>query len=197
MLLLTLTLLAAIVLGMRHATDADHVVAVSTILSRERSVWRASRVGIMWGAGHTATVALAGVAIVAFNLAVPEGASHVLEGIVGVMLIVLGVRSLANTRFHGTAGVVSPFVVGAVHGLAGSAAFALLLIPLLSDPMWAAAYVLAFGAGTVVGMTVLTFAIAGSTLYAARRVVNMERWVRVGAGTLSVGFGAFIVLRSI
>jgi hypothetical protein len=193
MLFLTLTLLAAIVLGMRHATDADHVVAVSTILSRERSVWRASRVGVMWGAGHTVTVALAGGAIVAFNLVLPERTSSVLEGIVAVMLIVLGVRTLLGSRVTGSVSLVSPFIVGAVHGLAGSAAFALVLFPLLRDPLWAAGYVLAFGAGTVIGMTMLTFAIGASTLYAVRRAMNVERWVRLGAGTLSVGFGVMLL----
>ncbi|HET8967195.1 MAG TPA: hypothetical protein VFN20_13305, partial [Candidatus Acidoferrum sp.] len=58
-------------LGMRHATDPDHVVAVSTIVSRERSIPRAGWIGILWGIGHTLTILIVGAAIILFGVAIP------------------------------------------------------------------------------------------------------------------------------
>src|SRR5918999_1973014 len=81
-------------LGMRHATDPDHVVAVTTIVSQQRSVARAARIGALWGAGHTATIVLVGGAILLFRLAVPPRLGLAMEFVVAVMLVLLGVRSV-------------------------------------------------------------------------------------------------------
>src|SRR6202162_1318365 len=84
-------LLLGFFLGMRHATDADHVVAVTTIISRERTVRNAALIGIVWGIGHTLTLLLVGGAIVLFGLVVPPRLGLSLEFSVGIMLIALGV----------------------------------------------------------------------------------------------------------
>lgn len=193
MLYLALTLLTALLVGMRHATDPDHVLAVSAIVSRERSVWRASGVGILWGAGHTTTIFLAGGAIVAFDLTLPAGIDVAFEICVAIMLMLLGARNLIGNRLNASRLALPPFAVGAVHGLAGSAALALLLVPLLREPLWGVLYLLAFGVGTIGGMTLCTYAIAGSTLYATTRVAGLDRWIRLGAGALSVGFGVLLL----
>ena len=86
--------------GMLHATDADHVVAVSTIVSRQRSLAGAARIGVLWGVGHTLTVFLVGGAIILFNLAISPRFALVTELGVALMLIVLGVITLAQVARH-------------------------------------------------------------------------------------------------
>jgi hypothetical protein len=91
------------VLGMRHACDADHVVAVSTIVARHRSIWAAGLVGAVWGVGHTLTIMIVGAAIIAFSVVIPPGLGLSLEMSVGVMLIVLGAMNLTGVThrlFH-------------------------------------------------------------------------------------------------
>src|ERR1700741_4210735 len=83
-------------LGMRHATDPDHVVAVSTIVSRERSIPRAGWVGILWGIGHTLTILLVGAAIILFGVVIPPRLGLTLEFSVALMLILLGVLNLTG-----------------------------------------------------------------------------------------------------
>src|SRR5256714_6887194 len=83
-------------LGMRHATDPDHVIAVSTIVSRERSIAKAGLIGILWGCGHTLTVVSVGAAIILFGLAIPARAGLTMEFSVGLMLILLGVLNLTG-----------------------------------------------------------------------------------------------------
>src|SRR5206468_9201605 len=81
---------------MRHATDPDHVIAVSTIVSRERSVLKAGLIGIFWGCGHTLTIAIVGSAIVLFGVVIPPRAGLTMEFSVGLMLILLGVLNLTG-----------------------------------------------------------------------------------------------------
>src|SRR6476646_9307331 len=92
-------LVLGFLLGMRHATDPDHVVAVTTIVTQQRSLLRAARTGMLWGVGHTTTILLAGGAIVALKLQltqIPPRLGLSLELAVAVMLIVLGFLTLAG-----------------------------------------------------------------------------------------------------
>ena len=81
-------------LGLKHATDADHVVAVTTFVSQERSLLRSCWIGLFWGAGHTVSLALAGAFILLFKINLSERVSGSLELIVAVMLVGLGARVL-------------------------------------------------------------------------------------------------------
>src|ERR1700741_17362 len=85
------------VLGTRHATDPDHVIAVSTIVSRERSVLKAGLIGMFWGCGHMLTIAVVGGAISLFGLVIPPRAGLSMEFSVGLMLILLGVLNLTGS----------------------------------------------------------------------------------------------------
>src|SRR5258706_6768823 len=126
-------------LGMRHATDSDHVVAVTTIVSREKSVLSASLVGALWGLGHTLTILLVGGAIIVFGIVVPARVGLTMEFSVALMLVVLGALNVAGFRrdvlaiqagHHDVAQgkpaegglgryqVFRSLVVGTVHGLA-------------------------------------------------------------------------------
>ena len=194
-------------LGLRHATDADHVVAVTAIVTRERSFVRAARIGALWGIGHSLTVMVIGGAIVVFRIAIPARLGLGLEFAVAVVLIVLGFANLRRQTADGNdatdsapwvvgrpsaAGGWRPLGVGVVHGLAGSAAVALLVLAAIPETVWALAYLGVFGLGTIVGMTVVTWLIAAPAVYAANRVGRFQRGIRLAAGTLSLLFGLFL-----
>jgi high-affinity nickel-transport protein len=206
-------LLLGFLLGLRHATDADHVVAVSTILQRDRSLRGAARIGSLWGAGHTATILLVGGAIVLFGLVIPPRVGLAMELAVGVMLVVLGALSLRSSHHdhhHEHPALdrldrrlahlkpwtyVRPLVIGVVHGLAGSAAVALLVLGAIPRSAWAIAYLAVFGAGTVAGMMLITTAMALPLRAAARRSARYGAVIGILAGLGSVAFGLFVVYR--
>jgi len=190
---LFLTFITSLMLGMRHATDPDHMVAVTTIVSRERSVVKAAGIGAVWGIGHTLTLLIVGGSIIAFKVAFNARLGLSLELCVAIMLIVLGLLNLFNVRAN-TRGISAsrPFFVGIVHGLAGSAGAALLIVPLIDDPRWAALYLLTFGLGTIVGMAIVTIAIAAPSLLAAAHIPSLQRSLRLASGAVSLVFGLYL-----
>jgi high-affinity nickel-transport protein len=191
-------------LGLKHATDADHVVAITTIVSRERSFRRAAWIGGLWGIGHSLTVFLVGGALVVFRIAMPPRLGLALEFGVALMLILLGFSNLVSAgsaashshdvsaRFNGIRAVV----IGIVHGLAGSAAAAILVLAAIPDTVYALAYLVIFGVGTIAGMTLITAMLAAPSVYAADRVVRLQRGIRFAAGALSLLFG-IVVARAV
>jgi cytochrome c biogenesis protein CcdA len=201
---LTAILLGAL-LGLRHATDADHVVAVTAIVSGERSLLRAARVGALWGVGHTLTLLAVGGAIVTFRFVIPPRVGLGLEFGVALMLILLGFTNLRKTvdgrRETGVnderdardaTSTLRPFLVGLVHGLAGSAAVALLVLATIRDTVPALVYLVVFGLGTVAGMVAVTVILAAPTLYAGARVARFHTGIRIAAGVLSVALGVLL-----
>jgi ABC-type nickel/cobalt efflux system permease component RcnA len=217
-------------LGMRHSTDPDHVVAVSTIVSRERSVRQGAVIGILWGVGHTLTIFLVGSAIILFGLAIPPRVGLSMEFSVALMLILLGVLNLTgalrwlNTQFtplkpaavrrsensqplnsssessldrwlskHGLYQLLSPLVIGLVHGLAGSAAVALLVLATIRSPLWAIAYLLVFGIGTIIGMMLMTTAISVPLAYSGKKFEKATGYLSTLSGVVSTAFGIFLV----
>ena len=196
MISLPLAFLASLLLGMRHATDPDHIVAVTTIVSRERSVRRSMWVGVMWGIGHTVTIFAVGGAIILYKFAFTPRLGLSMEFSVAVMLVVLGALNLASRSGAPVqAPRLRPFLVGVVHGLAGSAAATLLILPLIDDVRWALLYLVVFGAGTVAGMALVTMMIAAPSVYAGTRVAGLQRGVRLASGFASVAFGAYLGYR--
>lgn len=206
-------LLLGFVLGLRHATDPDHVVAVSTIVSRERTFRGAALIGALWGLGHTVTITLVGGAIVGFGLVIPKKVELSMELGVAVMLVGLGVASVWGTlkRFHeiahgdhsheerslverlGRFGVARPLIVGIVHGMAGSAAVALLVLTTVHDVTFAMLYLALFGVGTMAGMMTLTTLLAAPFALAAKRGPAVATWLSRATGVASVGLGAYLV----
>jgi hypothetical protein len=187
-------------LGLRHATDADHVVAVTTIVAREHTLSRAARVGALWGVGHSITLFVVGGAIVLFRLVIPPRIGLGLEFGVALMLILLGFNNLRGSgaaHSHDADAAPTgtgwrPLVIGVVHGLAGSAAIALLVLATIRETGWALAYLAVFGIGTIAGMMLVTTLLAAPTLYATTRVVRFQRGIRLAAGGLSLLFGALL-----
>jgi high-affinity nickel-transport protein len=219
------------ILGMRHATDADHVVAISTIVARERSIRLAGVMGALWGLGHTLTILLVGGAILVLGVVIPARVGLTMEFSVAVMLVVLGGLNLAgflgdarriarggaaaahghdHDRPHdhdhdhgwlsttllrrlGAFQVARPLVVGVVHGLAGSAAVALLVLTTIRDVRFAMAYLAVFGVGTIAGMMIITSALAVPLAYSAKRFASLDRHMAAVSGALSVAFGLFLI----
>jgi nickel/cobalt exporter len=211
-----------LLLGMRHSTDPDHVVAVSTIVSKQRSIRHAGLIGSIWGLGHTLTIFAVGSMIILFGVVIPPRLGLSMEFSVALMLILLGVLNLTGVmqrvtsyltrkpraaptisrtetlldRTVGRFGVyqcVRPLVIGMVHGLAGSAAVALLVLSTIHSPVWATVYLLIFGAGTMVGMMCMTAAMAVPLAFAGNRFTSISRGFSVASGVVSVCFGFFLV----
>jgi hypothetical protein len=193
---------------MRHATDPDHVVAVTTIVSREQRISRAGGIGMLWGLGHTVTILVVGGAILLFNVVIPPRIGLTMELSVALMLVFLGLVSLARTvrsvspesgatarrgilDFHHHS--LRPVAIGVVHGLAGSAAVALLVLATIHDAMWGVAYLAVFGIGTVVGMMLITAAISVPFAYTCGRVAWFNRSLGFASAMSSLVFGIFLV----
>jgi high-affinity nickel-transport protein len=182
-------------LGMRHATDADHVVAVSTIVSRQRSLRAAAPIGVLWGIGHTVTIFAVGGAILVFGLVIPPRVGLSMEMLVAVMLVALGVINTLRGRPHGGAehrSSMRPLGVGLVHGLAGSAAVALLVLGSIRNPAWGVAYLVVFGVGTIAGMLLITTALAVPVVVASARFEQLHRVLSLGTGLASIVWGVFL-----
>ncbi|HEV8267078.1 MAG TPA: urease accessory protein [Thermoanaerobaculia bacterium] len=219
------TLLATLglgfLLGLKHALDADHLVAVSTIVSREGSARSTWRVGAWWGIGHSAAVLAASLGVIALRRAIPPRAAEVLEAGVGVMLVVLGADLLrrlvkgelrvhahahdGHTHLHAHVGDAAPaghhhpgrrpFVVGVVHGLAGSAALTLFVVSTIRSPLMALSYVALFGIGTVVGMMVMTALVGLPIALATRTASGLSSRIQLLASIGSIGFGFWYAFR--
>ena len=190
-------------LGMRHATDPDHVVAVSTIVARNRDPWRAALVGTSWGLGHTVTLFIVGGAMLVFKLAISPHTGLALEFAVALMLVGLGVANIVRAPMPATGILLDDPAnslrshtrsagIGLVHGLAGSAAVALLVLATVESTPAGMFYLLVFGLGTMAGMalitTILALPIAAVT---AGRPAGINR-IRIGAGVLSILFGLYL-----
>ncbi len=231
---------------MRHATDPDHVIAVTTIVTRQRSLMRAAWTGIFWGIGHTVTIFVVGTAIILFDIVIPTRIGLSMELSVGIMLIILGVVNInsflrsvpaarsetddqdfthdhehrhgehvhthphahavaGHTHTHtsltffdrvlGKSGVyqqLRPLLIGIVHGLAGSAAVALLVLTTIRNSYWAIMYLLLFGGGTIAGMMVITMSIASTLHLVGGRSETISRKLTMASGLLSLAFGLVV-----
>jgi len=186
-------------LGMRHATDPDHVIAVSTIVSRQRSLWRATGVGALWGVGHTMTLLAAGGTIILLRLSVTPRFGLGLEFIVALMLIVLGLMNLAGRRAVNASqgsSAARPLLIGGVHGLAGTGALVLAVGANLGPPELAMLYLLTFGVGTIAGMVLVTAMISLPSLFVATRFEQAGPMLRTLSGAASVTFGVWLAYQA-
>ena len=220
------TLLAVLALGfflgMRHATDPDHVIAVSTIVARNRSTVGAALVGAVWGLGHTFTIVLVGGAIIGFRWVIPPRLGLSMELAVGVLLIVLGIANVvavirsarrtageSESHSHASDGaplgwldrhlgglapykLVRPLIIGVVHGLAGSAAVALLVLTTIQSSALSLLYLALFGVGTIAGMMLITMAISVPFTLTHQRFLPANQGLRLASGVVSLAFGLFL-----
>jgi nickel/cobalt transporter (NicO) family protein len=183
-------------LGLRHATDADHVAVVSAMLEREPGALRAVRVAVFWGLGHTTSFLALGLLVVLAGLHIPQAFERSVELLVAAMLVGLGAWHCARAcRVSAPKSPMSParpVAVGFVHGLAGSAGMALLASTTIQSPLWAALYLALFGVGTVLGMALLTLALSWPIAWTARQARPQLAWAFRLPGALSVALGLFL-----
>ena len=187
-------------LGVRHALDADHLVAVSTLVSQERSHWRATRVAALWGTGHTTTFLAVGLVLAWTEVRLPGHFATWAESAVGVMLIAMGIWQLRGVLLSGTRepippilGDLQPLLVGLVHGLAGSTGIALLYAASLPTPLLAAGHLALNALGTLAGMVSLTALLTRPLMWARGRSDSALFVLRGLTALLSVLLGLWIL----
>lgn len=220
-----------LVFGLKHATEVDHVVAVSAIVSEHRSVFRSALVGGLWGAGHTASLVIVGVVVLVFRVTVPAPVANWLELGVALMIIALGViavlrvlrkrsglhihRHLHQHSHDGQSHVhihfhehetkhegfgprhshaisqigFKPFLVGAMHGLAGSAALTLLVLTQIQSVSLGLLYLAVFGIGSTLGMLLMSGLIGLPFALSAPRISSLNFGLQTIAGAISIAFG--------
>ncbi len=225
-----IVLLLGFLMGLKHALEADHLAAVSTLATRSRSPWQSVVHGAAWGVGHASTLLVVAAIGLLFHAAIPDRVAHLLEAGVGVMLIGLGAQVLwrlgrqgvhvhvhrhddgtvhlhAHAHAHGAAhdpghhahahahGSGRALLVGAMHGMAGSAAVLLLATLKLGGSPWVAlAFVALFGAGATLSMAAMSAAIAMPFRVSERRVTGIRRALEAGVGLTSTAVGVWVLV---
>jgi high-affinity nickel permease len=213
-------------LGLQHALEADHVVAVSTIVSEHKSIARSSIIGTFWGLGHTASLFAAGLVLLLLKVSIPEQAAPWMEMPVAIMLIGLGIhgvwRALSNRglqihshvhehadqprhkhiHIHADGGHEHkhhllrigrrPFLVGMVHGLAGSGVAVAAAIAAVPTLAFGLTWIGLFGLGSVGGMLLMSAMISLPFVVTARRFSAINSGIRLLASALSIIFGLLL-----
>src|SRR5580765_8000515 len=205
-------------LGMRHALEPDHLTAVSTLVTGERSSMRAALLGASWGVGHTLSLVAVGGVLIVLRAEMPAHVADLFELLVAITIVALGVRAIsiavrqgpvgpAHTHHHGRvvhkhAGATPhvhvghwtlarrPLIVGAVHGLAGSGALTALVLATLTSTLARITYMTLFGFGSTLGMAVLSVMV-GWPLAKIGANRTMARALSVAVGCFSIGLGIF------
>ena len=206
------TLGVGFTLGVRHAADPDHLIAVSTLATMEDSFWSVTRLGVLWGLGHTTTLVVVSSILAGLGLVLARGAQTMFELPVALLLLSMGVVAIrrgksrrgdgeSNDRIEqGTSRFScrpvrrkrASYLVGLVHGFAGSAALSLVTGAMVGSPGLAAAYALLVGLGSIVGMGIITFALAiPAARWGSSDVV--QRSFAFWTGILSVTWGLWII----
>lgn len=219
-------LLIGFLLGLQHAVEADHLAAVSAIVSEKKNIFSASIIGGLWGVGHTISLFVVGILVIFLKLQISESVEAKLEAIVGGMLVLLGINALRklftareiHAHSHEHDGVrphthihlhkdelsetgekshhrLSPrsVLIGMIHGLAGSAALMLLVLPTIASPFIALLYILIFGVGSIAGMMLMSFLIGLPFHFTANNFVQLNKAIRLCAGIFSLCLGMFII----
>lgn len=213
-------LLLGFISGLKHALDADHIAAVSTLVSKNKKISLAIKAGGWWGVGHTSTLLLVGSLVLLFGLMIPEKVALGFEFFVALMLIVLGAVNLRTgfiNKFHihkhehdeaehlhvhvheeghqphdhkhSHPNRKKAFAIGAIHGLAGSAAVTILVLTTIKSIPAGLIYIALFGAGSILGMLLFSVIIGMPFLIASQRFSNAQNFSIIGSGLLSIVVG--------
>lgn len=215
-------LVIGFVIGLYHAVEADHLAAVSAIVSDKKNVFVSTLVGGLWGVGHTISLFIVGLLVIFLKLQISESVEAKLEAVVGGMLVLLGLNALrklftadkvhvhehvhsgskhAHLHIHEEAKEershhgLSPksVLVGMVHGLAGSAGLMLIVVPSIDSPYLAIGYVLIFGIGSVAGMMLMSLLMSVPMAFTVNRFEVLNKGIRVVAGVFSLVWGALMI----
>lgn len=201
---LWVTLCIALLLGLRHATDPDHLAAVSALVAHDADPRSAGRIGRAWGLGHAVTMLLFGLPVVLFAVEFPEGLYHMAEALVGALIMIFAVRLLGQSlsgrfHFHGhqhphthqnvptTSSTWQSFGVGVVHGIGGSYGGALLVLATFHSVASAAFGLLLFTSASILSMTAVTWVFARMVTH--HRAMHVVSLVMPVFALLTFGFG--------
>ena len=213
---LLVVMVVAIVLGLRHASDPDHLAAVTTLIAagKERAARRAGILGLVWGLGHATSLFVFGIPIVLYRAYLPERVQQGAETLVGLVIVGLAVWLLVRWRrgsfdahahgdgeprhAHGPAHPPNPrtrvqaYAIGLIHGLGGTAGVGILLLSSIPDHALAIAALGVFALFTAISMALVSGGF-GLTLSLARVQRSFARLVPV-LGTVSLLFGVWYAL---
>lgn len=204
---IALVLLVATLLGLRHATDPDHIAAVTTLVAsgRQRAARSAARLGAWWGLGHAVTLVVFGVPILLAQRYLPERIQQGAETAVAALIVFLALRLLVRWRHgyfdlhphphpqrdhdHAVRTPLGAFGIGLVHGIGGSAGVGILLLAAIPSETLALAALVVLALFTAVSMTIVTtgFGVAISTRPAAGAVATLAP----ALGLASLAFGVW------
>lgn len=186
-------LILGFIFGIRHAFDADHIAAVAILARNSGTKKQALLRGAAWGLGHTFVLLVAGFLVLVFGLHVPPAVSVFFELAVGVLLIAFGTYTFTGqgiiVHSHPPLDLHThrpSFFVGMMHGLAGSAAVLVAIISVVRSPFVGLLYIVVFGIGSIIGMSLLGLAL-GSTAHMAKKYFSLA------AGMFSLGSGILIL----
>lgn len=212
-----LALTGGLALGCIHAFDVDHIVAVSVFASQHQNPWKAAKLGMSWGLGHTAMLLVLGMTSVAFRFVITPSVQSMAETVVGILLVGIGAWVLfsraekkhihihkhehdgrehvhlhSHSEHEGHKHRHSLFLIGATHGVAGTAAIVLIVPLALSQSIAASAlFLLLFGIGTIGSMTILAFAVGTVAKKIHPRTIplvqNLAAIVSVCVGLIWIG----------
>jgi high-affinity nickel permease len=215
-------LLIGFIFGLYHAIEADHLAAVSAIVSEHKNVLTASIIGGFWGLGHTISLFIVGALVIFVKVQISESTEGVLEGVVGIMLVLLGLNAIRkvftaqkiHSHTHDHDGhehshlhlhhdekaeashhrfAPRSILVGMIHGLAGSAGLMLLVLPTIPSPAVALLYIAIFGVGSIAGMMIMSLLMGLPLYFTADRFVAINKGIRILAGAFSLVWGAMLI----
>lgn len=211
-------LFLGLLLGIKHAFEPDHLIAVSTLVTQLKKPLKSALVGAFWGMGHTLTLFVVSLIVLFLKLKIPELWSRRFETGVGVMLIILGLRAIKKVRkqvlhlhvhnhidfkhqhlhIHDTLKDShqhkQSFLIGAFHGLAGSGTLMLLIFTTIKSTALGLYYVLIFGIGSILGMTGMSLFLSLPLVILKKKFLQIDKYLQIGAGTLSIVYGVFLII---
>lgn len=199
-------------LGLEHAFEADHMIAVTTMVTEHKNPFKAAMVGAFWGIGHTTTLFLVGILVLLLKVSVSSRLSVSFEFLVAIMLVFLGIRTLMSSCEHlhehghdhdGESHIhlhashhhghrKKSFIIGAIHGMAGSGALMVLVLATVKSTINGLYYILLFGAGSIAGMTMMSMLVGIPFVFSASRFLRAERYLKMTGGVLSICFGLYM-----
>ena len=208
-------------LGIKHAFDADHIAALSAIVSKNEPIKSSSLLGMFWGFGHTISLLVVGLVILLLKISIPEKIVLSLEFIVGIMLVLLGINvvmainknkihfhkhihgkeehihvhshKLKKNHAHEHTTLYQSLSIGLIHGLAGSAAITLFVLTTIKSFWIGMIYMLTFGIGSMAGMIMVSSIISLPFIIISSKFKKIHKIMDVSAGLISIVMGLSIL----
>lgn len=222
MTIVPISLLAfGFLMGLKHAFEADHVAAVSTVASNHKSIKKSSLLGMFWGFGHATSLIAVGLFVLLLKIKIPDRIALAFEFAVGAMLVLLGINILAtmnknkvhfHKHRHGKKEHIhfhshmldrnhnhwhlhakQSILIGSIHGLAGSAALILLVLSTINSIFIGLFYIALFSIGSVIGMALVSSLISLPQALIPNTFNQFQRWIRVSSSFFSISIGLFIM----